>query len=101
MQHIRNRLAPGGLVFWGAPVGRDALVWNAHRVYGPVRLPWLLRGFRAVAHFGPKTYLKEDLCNNSENPWVILSKAELLATDADECQAVHDSLLRAFGYLSP
>jgi hypothetical protein len=30
-------LKPGGMLFWGAPVGPDALLINAMRIYGPLR----------------------------------------------------------------
>jgi len=38
MQHIYRSLNDGGLCFVGFPVGKDALVWNAHRIYGEIRL---------------------------------------------------------------
>ena len=34
------------------PVGKDILVWNAHRVYGRLRLPLLLEGWETVHTFG-------------------------------------------------
>jgi hypothetical protein len=40
------------VLFWGAPVGKDALVWNAHRVYGPRRLPLMFRNFEILEWFG-------------------------------------------------
>ena len=46
-------LVNGGRLLLGLPTAhRDALVWNAHRVYGPARLPLLLRGFDVIAAFG-------------------------------------------------
>jgi len=93
MESIRSHLAPGGFVLWGAPVGRDALVWNAHRVYGPLRLPQLLRGFRAVAWYGSFTYTREDLCHNGFQPWLILVKTELLEDNEAETAAVHASIM--------
>ena len=39
-------LAGGGLLLLAVPTcARDSLYWPAHRVYGPRRLPWLLRNF--------------------------------------------------------
>jgi hypothetical protein len=32
---------PGASFFIGVPYGRDSVVWNAHRIYGPVRAPQL------------------------------------------------------------
>ncbi len=46
-------LRPGGLFFLGLPIGPDALVWNAHRIYGRVRLPLLLAGWDVVDVVGP------------------------------------------------
>ena len=44
-------LAPGGILLLGIPLGADALVWNAHRIYGPLRLPLMLRGFSLLDVF--------------------------------------------------
>lgn len=41
-------LRPGGLMFLGVPWGPDAVVWNAHRIYGPLRTSLLLENFRVV-----------------------------------------------------
>ena len=38
MEHIYKSLNDGGLCFLGIPVGKDHLVWNAHRIYGEIRL---------------------------------------------------------------
>jgi len=38
MEHIHRSLHEGGLCFLGIPVGKDCLVWNAHRIYGEKRL---------------------------------------------------------------
>jgi hypothetical protein len=39
----------GGVLLLAVPCGADAVVWNIHRVYGPLRLPQLLRGWRLIA----------------------------------------------------
>ncbi|TMW62389.1 hypothetical protein Poli38472_009882 [Pythium oligandrum] len=39
-------------VFLAVPVGPDALVWNAQRIYGPVRLPLLLQDWSILDSFG-------------------------------------------------
>ncbi|CAI5973700.1 unnamed protein product [Closterium sp. NIES-65] len=49
---IRGLLKPGGLFFLGVPVGNDTLVFNAHRVYGPIRMPLLLNGWKLLDVFG-------------------------------------------------
>jgi hypothetical protein len=47
-------LRPGGrgLLFLTVPVGPDAVVWNLHRRYGPVRLPLLLEGWDVYDRVG-------------------------------------------------
>lgn len=39
-------LKDNGLLFLGVPLGQDALCFNAHRIYGGLRLPMLLEGWR-------------------------------------------------------
>jgi len=41
-----------GTVFLSVPVGEDAVYWNEGRVYGGVRLPLLLRGWRVLSAHG-------------------------------------------------
>ena len=38
MEMIYRSLNKDGLCFLGVPVGVDALVWNAHRIYGQIRI---------------------------------------------------------------
>jgi hypothetical protein len=53
-------LVEGGRLLLGLPLDdRDLLVWNAHRVYGPRRLPLLLQGFDAIAAFGVPPAMRE------------------------------------------
>lgn len=42
MRDMLTHVADGGLCYLAVPVGKDTLVWNAHRIYGPHRLPLLL-----------------------------------------------------------
>lgn len=44
MQKTWCILKEGGLAFLGLPSGMDGLFYNAHRVYGRVRLPLLFNG---------------------------------------------------------
>jgi hypothetical protein len=41
-----------GLLYIAVPTGPDCIVWNAHRVYGPVRWPALTRHWLEVGSFG-------------------------------------------------
>lgn len=76
MQVIHKNLKKDGLLIWGSPVGNDSLVWNAHRVYGPLRLPKLFENFKEMNWYG---YSKERLFNqrpaqNSYQPVVVLQR---------------------------
>jgi len=55
MQKVRCMLQPGGLFFLGVPVNRkkDILSFNAHRIYGPARLPLLTAGWQVVDVVAP------------------------------------------------
>lgn len=73
MKETMEMLNPGGLLFLAVPVGQDALVWNAHRVYGPVRLPLLLNGWSIVRSYGFKeSDFKEH--RSAHQPVFVLSK---------------------------
>jgi hypothetical protein len=48
----RVMLKDSGMLILAVPVGRDCLTWNAHRIYGVLRLPMLLQGWRVVDLFG-------------------------------------------------
>ena len=76
MKIIHNNLLKDGLLFWGAPVGKDALVWNAHRIYGQHRLPLIFNNFEELKWYG---YTKNELFNQpvrnwGEQPVVVLKK---------------------------
>jgi hypothetical protein len=45
-------LKPGGVLFLGIPVGFDAVVWNAGRVYGKFRLSMLLQNWEVLDLMG-------------------------------------------------
>jgi hypothetical protein len=53
MQVIRESLCDEGAFVWGGPVGNDTLVWNAHRIYGKLRLPYLFKDFRVINRYNP------------------------------------------------
>ena len=52
MNEFKDLLKPNGLLILSVPVGRDVIVWNAHRIYGPRRFPMLLDGWTIVASYG-------------------------------------------------
>tara|TARA_Y100000991_G_C21926302_1_gene328811 strand:- start:219 stop:1013 length:795 start_codon:yes stop_codon:yes gene_type:complete len=76
MKTIHQNLKKDGILIWGAPVGKDCLAWNAHRIYGEIRLPILFRGFKELEWINQnkKDLLDLPLQNNSINPVVVLKK---------------------------
>jgi hypothetical protein len=66
MQKTKKMLKPNGLLFLAVPVAKDYLVWNAHRIYGKIRLPLLLQGWEIVECFGIKG-LNDPIFNPNSN----------------------------------
>ena len=52
MKRMKHTIKKGGLLFLAIPIGEDRIDWNAHRVYGPVRLPMMLDGWERIADIG-------------------------------------------------
>lgn len=69
-------LNENGLMILGVPIGKDALVWNAHRVYGEIRLPLLINKFREIKWYGKQKYelFNNPLGNNGHQPVIVLKK---------------------------
>ena len=76
MKVIHNNLKKDGILVWGAPVGKDALSWNAHRIYGELRLPLIFENFQELewVNTSKEECLNLPLANNSYNPVVVLKK---------------------------
>ena len=76
MRDIYNHIVDKGILIWGAPVGKDAVVWNAHRIYGNIRLPLIFSGFEEKEWIGcnKEDLTNQELSNNSYNPVVVLYK---------------------------
>ena len=81
MEQIYKSLNEDGLVFLGLPIGKDHLVWNAHRIYGEKRLKLIhLDKFKELEWIGcDKNYihtcpipLGNPVCNIQ--PIIILQK---------------------------
>jgi hypothetical protein len=45
-------LKDGGMLFLAVPIGLDEVVWNAHRIYGKIRLPVLISQFKLIGKYG-------------------------------------------------
>jgi len=52
MEKMKTIIKKGGILFLAVPVGKDLLVWNAHRIYGRIRLPLLLKDWEVLDTFG-------------------------------------------------
>lgn len=52
MEKTKRMLNPQGVLFLSVPTGLDYLFWNAHRVYGHIRLPMLLNGWQVLHTVG-------------------------------------------------
>ena len=81
MEQIYKSLNEGGLCFLGLPVGKDAIVWNAHRIYGEMRLKLIyLDKFKELEWIGCDKnyiYICPILSNNPKwdmQPIIILQK---------------------------
>jgi len=68
MAAIRNNLKDDGVVVFGAPIGRDAVFWNAQRVYGRKRLPLLFAGFKQVDYFHKPRFNLEKIIDIRSSP---------------------------------
>lgn len=75
MEKAKGWLKPGGLFFFAVPVTQDSVSWNAHRTYGPIRLPMILKGWKKLDVFGfnPKKDFKRDpFLEHSHQPVFVL-----------------------------
>lgn len=65
MKKAKKMIKPNGLFFLAVPMGKDYLIWNAHRIYGKKRLPLLLEGWEVVDYFGIRDF-NDPLFNNTK-----------------------------------
>ena len=45
MAEMKSMLKKDGILILAVPIGLDKVVWNAHRIYGPVRFPMMIEGW--------------------------------------------------------
>ncbi|MCX5706438.1 MAG: DUF268 domain-containing protein [Candidatus Omnitrophica bacterium] len=62
MQYTKKMIKPKGILYLSVPIGRDYLVWNAHRIYGRIRFPLLIKGWELLDSFG----FNDDLFDKDE-----------------------------------
>ncbi len=68
-------LKDGGHLFLGIPVGRDEVVWNAHRIYGRYRLSMVLKNWKLIDYIGPAPFDVLDIPAKWEDqPIIVLQK---------------------------
>jgi SAM-dependent methyltransferase len=65
MSEMKKILKPGGILILAVPIGLDKLVWNAHRIYGNVRFPMLIKEWKLEGCVGMKEGLLERDTGNS------------------------------------
>ncbi len=71
MKKTKQMLEPGGHLFLAVPIGQDRLYWNAYRVYGRLRLPFLLAGWKVLDTFGFEERLLDEKKNRYEPIFVL------------------------------
>ena len=74
MQEAGKYLKDDGTLFLGVPLGPDCLCWNAHRIYGPVRLPLLLRGWLPLDAYSIYPSVFEGAPGAIRQPLLVLKK---------------------------
>ena len=73
MQIAKKIIKKNGLLFLAVPIGLDCLAWNAHRIYGEIRLPMLLEGWEILDTFGfNQNMLKEGEIGGLQQPIFVL-----------------------------
>lgn len=74
MSEMKNILKKDALLFLAVPIGKDKLVWNAHRKYGPIRFPYLVDGWELVDQegFTEELYERDTERDGSYQPVFIL-----------------------------
>jgi len=88
MKEVWLKVAPGGLFLLHVPMRkRDQYGWVSQRLYGPSRLPLLVRGWEYVGlatsegYYNPyDTFLIDKVCN--ESPVLILRKPKTVGPNA-------------------
>lgn len=52
MKKAKSIIKKDGLLFLSVPIGKDKIYFNAHRIYGEKRFPYLIDGWETVKTFG-------------------------------------------------
>jgi hypothetical protein len=62
MEQMVEKLNSDGHILLGIPIGKDSIVWNAHRVYGKKRLELLLKDVVLIDWIGDVDQTYFDTC---------------------------------------
>ena len=68
MQQLKRNVKKDGLLFLVTNIGKDCIVWNAHRIYGRKRLPYLFYNWEKIDAFGDKTEYYDILSKDGNPP---------------------------------
>lgn len=74
---IYNNLKDNGILILGIPICKDILVWNAHRIYGKIRLFLLLKNFEIIKWYGGNESCLDGpnvLMSNAQQPIIVCKK---------------------------
>lgn len=81
---LRNILKPDGKLYMGVPVGNDTVVFNWHRIYGPLRFPLLTQGWKLLKTFGePEVTSLEETWRTNTIAMYHLQPLHVLSIDHD------------------
>jgi hypothetical protein len=79
MNNARKRMKNDGFLILCVPIGQDCLVWNAHRVYGRIRLPILIKGFDCLwSSFDPQGEEDDFIDSKKMENHLMILKREIL-----------------------
>eukprot|EP00802_Teleaulax_amphioxeia_P015233 Tamp_15320.p1 GENE.Tamp_15320~~Tamp_15320.p1 ORF type:complete len:258 (+),score=28.20 Tamp_15320:506-1279(+) len=92
MTEAARILRPGGVMILAVPIAKDAVVWNAHRVYGRARLRLLLRGWKVECTLGLDPQILDQPLANPSQPLLILTRCKA-DEDGDLCSRLGEHLL--------
>ena len=76
MKEAGTYLTDDGILFLGVPLGPDCLCWNAHRIYGPIRLPVLLRGWLPLDVYSIYPDVFGSALGEHRQPLLVLKKCD-------------------------
>ena len=74
MGEMKKILKKDGILILAVPMGLDKIVWNAHRIYGPIRFPMLTAGWKLEGCVGmEEDFMSRDTGNSGAyQPVVVL-----------------------------